>query len=225
MIRQWLWGKGNVHPGWLTRKGSASFGQTICVVPLASGQSSVHLHYGVIWKLFSVFAIGFILSLSTVGAVSSVCLRPALLAHGLGLASSTIWFNTTPVICRQNILLLFIAILIHFLQNLSEQHQCIANVHSMTSAFLFRWSFIHVAILNRLKCPMVSLESQHTIGYGTRYMTEMCPLAYATLSLQCIVGVLLQTVLVIRKTLPIYSIMMLFLGRHCDCQDSEAKEA
>nr|CAD2186789.1 unnamed protein product [Meloidogyne enterolobii] len=63
------------------------------------------------------------------------------------------------------------------LQNLSEQHQCIANVHSLTSAFLF------------------SLESQHTIGYGTRYMTESCPLAYIALSLQCIVGVLLQTIL------------------------------
>jgi len=61
-----------------------------------------------------------------------------------------------------------------------------------------------------MECPIFSLESQHTIGYGTRYMTEMCPLAYATLSLQCIVGVLLQTVLVIRKTLPLFTPLRCF---------------
>uniref|UniRef100_A0A183BNX9 IRK_C domain-containing protein n=1 Tax=Globodera pallida TaxID=36090 RepID=A0A183BNX9_GLOPA len=74
----------------------------------------------------------------------------------------------------------FYYLIVHYsveIQDLSENRQCIANVHSFTSAFLF------------------SLETQHTIGYGTRYMTESCPLAYAVLSLQCIVGVLLQTVL------------------------------
>lgn len=40
-----------------------------------------------------------------------------------------------------------------------------------------------------------SLESQHTIGYGTRYMTEVCPPAFVILCVQLIVGVLLQTML------------------------------
>uniref|UniRef100_A0A915DX27 Potassium channel inwardly rectifying transmembrane domain-containing protein n=1 Tax=Ditylenchus dipsaci TaxID=166011 RepID=A0A915DX27_9BILA len=51
----------------------------------------------------------------------------------------------------------------------AEHHQCIANVQSFVSAFLF------------------SMESQHTIGYGTRYMTEMCPQAFAVLCVQLIV--------------------------------------
>ena len=40
-----------------------------------------------------------------------------------------------------------------------------------------------------------SLETQHTIGYGTRYITEVCPLAFIVLGTQCICGVLLQTIL------------------------------
>ncbi|KAL3095866.1 hypothetical protein niasHS_005625 [Heterodera schachtii] len=75
---------------------------------------------------------------------------------------------------------LFYFLIVQFLveyQGLPEENQCIANVQSFASAFLF------------------SLETQHTIGYGTRYMTEGCPLAYAVLSLQCIFGVLLQTLL------------------------------
>ncbi|KAK0404485.1 hypothetical protein QR680_017473 [Steinernema hermaphroditum] len=63
------------------------------------------------------------------------------------------------------------------LQKNAENRQCIANVHSFVSAFLF------------------SLESQHTIGYGTRYMTEMCPPAFIVLCFQLIFGVLLQTML------------------------------
>ncbi|KAI1722988.1 inward rectifier potassium channel domain-containing protein [Ditylenchus destructor] len=63
-------------------------------------------------------------------------------------------------------------------ENQSPEHtQCIANVQSFASAFLF------------------SMESQHTIGYGTRYMTEMCPQAYVVLCIQLIIGVLLQTLL------------------------------
>ncbi|KAI6173013.1 Inward rectifier potassium channel 2 [Aphelenchoides besseyi] len=63
------------------------------------------------------------------------------------------------------------------LQKEPEYRQCIANVHGFISAFLF------------------SLESQQTIGYGSRYMTDMCPPAFITLSLQLIVGLLLQTML------------------------------
>lgn len=39
------------------------------------------------------------------------------------------------------------------------------------------------------------MESQHTIGYGLRYMTDLCPPAYLTLCVQCVVGVFLQTIL------------------------------
>jgi potassium inwardly-rectifying channel subfamily J len=63
------------------------------------------------------------------------------------------------------------------LQKRPENGQCIANVHSFISAFLF------------------SLESQHTIGYGTRYMTEVCPPAFVVLCIQLIIGVFLQTIL------------------------------
>ncbi|KAE9548354.1 hypothetical protein FO519_008429 [Halicephalobus sp. NKZ332] len=63
------------------------------------------------------------------------------------------------------------------IQNREHHRQCIANVHSFVSAFLF------------------SLESQHTIGYGVRYMTEVCPPAFIVLCIQLIVGVLLQTML------------------------------
>uniref|UniRef100_A0A0M3K643 Inward rectifier potassium channel irk-1 n=2 Tax=Anisakis simplex TaxID=6269 RepID=A0A0M3K643_ANISI len=62
-------------------------------------------------------------------------------------------------------------------QHNEENKQCIANVHSIVSAFLF------------------SLESQHTIGYGYRYMTEVCPPAFLVLCVQLVIGVLLQTML------------------------------
>uniref|UniRef100_A0A0N4ZRD2 Inward rectifier potassium channel irk-1 n=1 Tax=Parastrongyloides trichosuri TaxID=131310 RepID=A0A0N4ZRD2_PARTI len=58
-----------------------------------------------------------------------------------------------------------------------ERLTCIANVRSFSSAFLF------------------SLESQHTIGYGFRYMTENCPPAHIVLCIQLVVGVFLQTML------------------------------
>uniref|UniRef100_A0A915A8G5 Uncharacterized protein n=1 Tax=Parascaris univalens TaxID=6257 RepID=A0A915A8G5_PARUN len=63
------------------------------------------------------------------------------------------------------------------LKHREENMQCIANVRSLVSAFLF------------------SLESQHTIGYGYRYMTDVCPPAFLVLCIQLIVGVLLQTML------------------------------
>ncbi|CAI5456245.1 unnamed protein product [Caenorhabditis angaria] len=63
------------------------------------------------------------------------------------------------------------------LKNVKKDESCIANVDTLISAFLF------------------SMESQHTIGYGLRYMTEQCPSAYLTLCVQCVVGVFLQTIL------------------------------
>ncbi|KAI6240661.1 Inward rectifier potassium channel 2 [Aphelenchoides fujianensis] len=63
------------------------------------------------------------------------------------------------------------------LQKQPEHRQCIANVHGFVSAFLF------------------SLETQQTIGYGSRYMNDVCPPAYLGLVLQMIIGLLLQTML------------------------------
>jgi len=51
---------------------------------------------------------------------------------------------------------------------------CVDNIKSFTSCFLF------------------SLETQHTIGYGTRAPTEQCPVAVVIMSLQSIVGVVIQ---------------------------------
>ena len=48
---------------------------------------------------------------------------------------------------------------------------------------------------SEIKKKFLSLESQHTIGYGVRYMTDVCPPAYIILCNQLILGVLLQTVL------------------------------
>ncbi|VDO20098.1 unnamed protein product [Haemonchus placei] len=67
----------------------------------------------------------------------------------------------------------------YFLENccLQTDRHCIENVNSFVTAFLF------------------SMESQHTIGYGFRYMTDNCPPAYVILLIQLVVGVFLQTVL------------------------------
>lgn len=51
---------------------------------------------------------------------------------------------------------------------------CVREQQSFASSFLF------------------SLETQHTIGYGSRHITEECPEAILTLIVQSIVGVLIQ---------------------------------
>uniref|UniRef100_A0A1I7XW27 TLC domain-containing protein n=1 Tax=Heterorhabditis bacteriophora TaxID=37862 RepID=A0A1I7XW27_HETBA len=55
-------------------------------------------------------------------------------------------------------------------------------------------------LLNNVELPArfraaYRMESQHTIGYGFRYMTDLCPPAYTTLCFQLVVGVFLQTML------------------------------
>jgi len=51
---------------------------------------------------------------------------------------------------------------------------CVDNIVDFTSCFLY------------------SLETQHTIGYGGRATTEECPVAVVVMSLQSIVGVVIQ---------------------------------
>lgn len=51
---------------------------------------------------------------------------------------------------------------------------CVSNIHSLTSAFLF------------------SIETQHTIGYGSRYPTEDCPEAVIMVVIQSITGMMIQ---------------------------------
>ncbi|XP_053661043.1 G protein-activated inward rectifier potassium channel 3-like [Anopheles marshallii] len=55
---------------------------------------------------------------------------------------------------------------------------CVTYIYGFTSAFLF------------------SLETQHTIGYGNRYITEECPEGIFILALQSITGVFIQAFMV-----------------------------
>merc|ERR1712179_343216 len=55
---------------------------------------------------------------------------------------------------------------------------CIDHVTDFASSFLF------------------SLETQHTIGYGSRQTTTECPLAMIVVSVQAVVGCILQAFLV-----------------------------
>ncbi|XP_022916918.1 ATP-sensitive inward rectifier potassium channel 12-like [Onthophagus taurus] len=65
-------------------------------------------------------------------------------------------------------------------ENLDNPHwePCITNISDFYSCFLF------------------SMETQQTIGYGTRKPTEKCPLAVLTMCLQCILGVTIQAFMV-----------------------------
>lgn len=55
---------------------------------------------------------------------------------------------------------------------------CVSQIDSFTSCFLF------------------SIETQHTIGYGSRATTEECPEAIFVMCLQSIVGVVIQALMV-----------------------------
>ncbi|KAJ6216508.1 hypothetical protein RDWZM_007665 [Blomia tropicalis] len=60
----------------------------------------------------------------------------------------------------------------------SEWTPCINNLNSFASAILF------------------SIETQHTIGYGSRFTNEECPEAMFVMCLQSIVGVMIQCFMV-----------------------------
>ena len=58
------------------------------------------------------------------------------------------------------------------------QEKCLENVRGFSSLFMF------------------SLETQTTIGFGFSRVTEHCPIAIATLSLQAILGVIIEAFVV-----------------------------
>ncbi|CAG9824633.1 unnamed protein product [Phaedon cochleariae] len=70
--------------------------------------------------------------------------------------------------------------------DLSEEHlngtipwtPCVTNIRGFTSAFLY------------------SIETQHTIGYGGRVITEECPEAIFVMCIQSIAGVMIQAFMV-----------------------------
>ncbi|XP_013169186.1 PREDICTED: ATP-sensitive inward rectifier potassium channel 8 isoform X4 [Papilio xuthus] len=70
----------------------------------------------------------------------------------------------------------------------SEFIPCLNNVNSFTGCFLF------------------SVETQHTIGYGSRTTNEECPEAIFVMCLQSIVGVFIQAFMMTREgeVLPFY---------------------
>jgi len=62
--------------------------------------------------------------------------------------------------------------------NNSDWKPCIENIYGFTSAFLY------------------SLETQHTIGYGGRQITTKCPDAIILVSLQAVLGCIVQAFMV-----------------------------
>jgi potassium inwardly-rectifying channel subfamily J len=68
----------------------------------------------------------------------------------------------------------------HLPQNQAENNwtPCVLNIHSFTSCYLF------------------SIETQHTIGYGVRTTTEECPEAIFIMSMQSIIGMMIQAFMV-----------------------------
>ncbi|XP_055609819.1 ATP-sensitive inward rectifier potassium channel 12-like [Uranotaenia lowii] len=57
------------------------------------------------------------------------------------------------------------------------------------------WTPCVVAIYSFTSCFLFSLETQHTIGYGSRATTEECPEAVFVMSLQSVHGVMIQALL------------------------------
>ncbi|GFG32821.1 hypothetical protein Cfor_06324 [Coptotermes formosanus] len=67
---------------------------------------------------------------------------------------------------------------VHILAKGNEWTPCVKDVSGFASCFLF------------------SVETQHTIGYGSRHTTEECPEAIFVMCLQSIVGVMIQAFMV-----------------------------
>lgn len=63
-------------------------------------------------------------------------------------------------------------------QEASGWKPCVLEIENFASAFMF------------------SLETQHTIGYGSRQVTNLCPAAMVVTSIQSISGCLIQAFMV-----------------------------
>ncbi|CAB3224281.1 unnamed protein product [Arctia plantaginis] len=87
------------------------------------------------------------------------------------------------------------------MQETSNWKPCIFNIHDFTSCFLF------------------SIETQHTIGYGSRTTTEECPEAIFIMCLQSIVGVMIQAFMVgivfAKMTRPKHRTQTLLFSKFC----------
>lgn len=57
-----------------------------------------------------------------------------------------------------------------------------------------KWLPCVVNINNFASCFLFSIETQHTIGYGSRSTTEECPEAIFVMCLQSITGVFIQVI-------------------------------
>ena len=58
------------------------------------------------------------------------------------------------------------------------------------------WMPCVYAMFNFASCFLFSIETQHTIGYGSRQTTEKCPEAIFVMSFQSVVGVMIQACMV-----------------------------
>ncbi len=58
------------------------------------------------------------------------------------------------------------------------------------------WSPCVLEIEDFASCFLFSLETQHTIGYGSRQTTNVCPEAMIVMSLQSVIGCLIQAFMV-----------------------------
>ncbi|CAG4983115.1 unnamed protein product [Colias eurytheme] len=86
------------------------------------------------------------------------------------------------------------------MQESSNWKPCVFNIYDFTSCFLF------------------SIETQHTIGYGSRTTTEECPEAIFIMCLQSIVGVMIQAFMVgivfAKMTRPKHRTQTLLFSKH-----------
>lgn len=87
------------------------------------------------------------------------------------------------------------------MQDASNWKPCVLNINDFTSCFLF------------------SIETQHTIGYGSRTTTEECPEAIFIMCLQSIVGVMIQAFMVgivfAKMTRPKHRTQTLLFSKYC----------
>ncbi len=77
------------------------------------------------------------------------------------------------------------------------------------------WQPCVLAMYNFASVFLFSVETQHTIGYGTRQTTERCPEAIFMQSIQSVVGVMIQVILIWNSSIITFlTLTFLTLGMH-----------